>query len=62
MFQFLIDFIKYPFDSNNKENKFSKFLKTVLKDYPAFLWVKPTWQRVVSAPLLFLAKLFQKKQ
>jgi len=60
MLKFLLDFIKYPFESRNTNNKFFKFMNTILKDYPAFLWVKPTWQRVVSAPLLFLAKIFQK--
>jgi len=61
MLSFLRDFIRYPFDTQNEKNKFSRFLKMLLKDYPAFLWVKPTWQRIVSAPLLFLAKIFQKK-
>ena len=60
MFKFILDFIKYPFEPKNKNNKFFKFMNTVFKDYPAFLWVKPTWQRIVSAPLLFLAKIFQK--
>lgn len=60
MIKFLLDFFKFPFEYNNKENKFSKFLDIVLKWYPAFLRVKPTWQRIVSAPLLFLAKIFQK--
>ena len=60
MLKFLLDFIKYPFESKNINNKFFKFMNTVFKDYPAFLWVKPTWQRVVVAPLLFLAKIFQK--
>jgi len=60
MLKFLLDFIKYPFEPKNENNKFFKFLNTVFKDYPAFLRVKPTWQRVVSAPLLFLAKIFQK--
>ena len=60
MFKFILDFIKYPFEPKNKDNKFFKFMNTIFKDYPAFLWVKPTWQRIVSAPLLFLAKIFQK--
>jgi hypothetical protein len=60
MFKFILDFFKYPFEPKNKNNKFFKFMNTVFKNYPAFLWVKPTWQRVVSAPLLFLAKIFQK--
>jgi len=61
MIKFIVDFLKYPFDSKEENNKFSRFLTTILKDYPAFLWVKPTWQRIVVAPLLFLAKIFQKK-
>jgi hypothetical protein len=60
MFKFILDFLKYPFEPKNKNNKFFKFMNTVFKDYPAFLWIKPTWQRIVSAPLLFLAKIFQK--
>lgn len=60
MFKFILDFLKYPFEPKNKNNKFFKFMNTIFKDYPAFLWVKPTWQRIVSAPLLFLAKVFQK--
>ena len=60
MLKFLLDFVKYPFEPKNKNNKFFKFMNTLFKDYPAFLWVKPTWQRVFSAPLLFLVKIFQK--
>lgn len=60
MFKFILDFLKYPFEPKNKNNKFFKFMNTVFKDYPAFLWIKPTWQRIVSALLLFLAKIFQK--
>ena len=60
MLKFLLDFIKYPFEPKNKDNKFFAFMNTIFKDYPAFLWVKPTWQRIVSAPLLFLAKIFKK--
>jgi len=60
MLKFLLDFIKYPFEPKNKDNKFFEFMNTIFKDYPAFLWVKPTWQRIVSAPLLFLAKIFKK--
>jgi hypothetical protein len=61
MFRFLWDFIKYPFDTNKEQNKFSNFLKLILKDYPAFLWIKPTWQRILVAPFLFLARIFQRK-
>jgi hypothetical protein len=61
MFKFIRDFIKYPFDSNKETNKFSNFLKLILKDYPAFLWFKPTWQRVVVLPLLAISKIFQKR-
>jgi len=60
MFKFIRDFIRYPFDSNKEANKFSNFLKLILKDYPAFLWVKPTWQRIVVFPFLAIAKIFQK--
>lgn len=60
MLKFLLDFVKYPFETKNENNKFLKFMDTLFKDYPAFLRVKPTWQRVVLAPLLFLAKIFQK--
>lgn len=60
MFKFIRDFIKYPFDANNDQNKFSNFLKLILKDYPAFLWVNPTWQRMVVLPFLALSKVFQK--
>jgi len=61
MFKFIRDFIRYPFDNNKEENKFSNFLRLILKDYPAFLWLKPTWQRIVVLPLLTLAKVFQHK-
>ncbi|HPC34753.1 MAG TPA: hypothetical protein PLP73_03735 [Candidatus Absconditabacterales bacterium] len=62
MFQFIWDFVRYPFDQDKEKNKFSKFLNLLLKDYPAFLWSKPTWQRIVVSPLLFIAKIFQKKK
>ncbi|HKL44556.1 MAG TPA: hypothetical protein VJ892_04765 [Candidatus Absconditabacterales bacterium] len=61
MFRFIRDFIRYPFDKYKEKNKFSKFLKLILKDYPAFLWLKPTWQRIVVLPILSLAKIFQHK-
>lgn len=61
MLQFIWDFIKYPFDKNKEKNKFSKFLKLILKDYPAFLWIKPNWQRIVVFPILSIAKIFQSK-
>ncbi len=61
MFQFIRDFVRYPFDKNQEKNKFSKFLKLIFKDYPAFLWLKPTWQRIVVLPILSVAKIFQSK-
>ena len=61
MFQFIRDFIRYPFDKNQEKNKFSNFLKLILKDYPAFLWLKPTWQRIIVLPILGVAKIFQSK-
>jgi hypothetical protein len=60
MFKFIRDFIRYPFDSNKETNKFSNFLTLTLKDYPAFLRVKPNWQRVVVLPLLAISKIFHK--
>jgi hypothetical protein len=60
MFKFIRDFIKYPFDMYKDQNKFSNFLKLILKDYPAFLWGNPTWQKIVVLPFLTISKIFEK--
>ena len=62
MLSFLWDFVKFPWDKNNPNNKFGLFLKTVFRDYPAFLWTKPTWQRFLLAPLLMFYSIFRAKK
>lgn len=62
MREFLKDFLIYPFDSHPENNKFSQFLTTIFKDYPAFLWHQPTWKKLLVLPLLIIYAIFRKKQ
>jgi len=60
MFSFLWDFIRYPFDSHKETNKFGRLLLVIFKQYPALFWVKPTWKKIVSLPLLVVYYIFKK--
>ncbi len=62
MFSFLWDFIRFPWNKDDPNNKFGIFLQTVFKDYPALLWTKPTRQRFVIAPLLMIYSVFRTKK
>lgn len=62
MFSFLLDFLKYPFDSHPENNKFHQFLTMILKDYPAFFWQKPSWKRVLVFPFLLIYAIFKNKK
>ncbi len=62
MLTFLKDIVTYPFNPNNKENKFHQILQLIFKDYPAFLRTNPWWRRAVVFPFLVLAKIFEKKK
>ena len=61
MFTFLKDMIVYPFDKNQENNKFSKFLQLIFKDYPAFLRNKFQIKRIILLPFLTLYSIFSKK-
>lgn len=56
---FIKDMIIYPFASDKVNNRFSQFLTTIFKDYPAFLWTKPTWKKVLVLPFLLVYELFR---
>ncbi|MFA7298309.1 MAG: hypothetical protein WC010_01560 [Candidatus Absconditabacterales bacterium] len=61
MFRFLRDLIIYPFDSHKETNKFASFLKMIFKDYPAFLWIKPNFRKIIAFPFLMLFYVFKNK-
>jgi len=62
MFRFLRDLIIYPFDAHKEANKFADFLKMVFKDYPAFLWVKPSFRKILAFPCMMLFYIFKTKK
>ena len=54
MFRFFWDFIRYPFDTNKKYNKFAQFLDMLLKQYPALLWIRPNFKKILALPFLII--------
>lgn len=58
--KFIRDLIIYPFDRDKKHNRFSRFLEAILKDYPAFLWIKPNIKKALIVPFLVIYYLFKK--
>ena len=62
MFRFLRDLIIYPFDPHKETNKFANFLKMLFKDYPAFLWIKPNFRKIIAFPFLMLFYIFKNKK
>ncbi|MCX6824633.1 MAG: hypothetical protein NTY80_00265 [candidate division SR1 bacterium] len=61
MLKFFRDLIIYPFDSHKETNKFAGFLKMTFKEYPAFLWVKPSLKKVLVFPFIMLYCIFKGK-
>lgn len=61
MLTFLKDLFLFPFDKDKENNKFSKFLQLILKDYPAFLRNKVEFKRIALLPFLALYNIFSKK-
>jgi hypothetical protein len=61
MLRFLLDFFKYPFDTQNPENRFGKAMTTLFKEYPAFFWQKPSWKKVLVFPFLVVYAIFRRK-
>jgi len=62
MFTFLKDFFVYPFDRDKKNNKFFLFMKMLFRDYPAFLRIRPTIQRIMIMPFLFIYQILDRKK
>ncbi|MBP7062209.1 hypothetical protein KA037_06400 [Patescibacteria group bacterium] len=54
--------IKYPFDADVKHNRFQQFLDLLFKDYPAFLWGKMHWRKVVAFPLLVAIQILKTRK
>jgi hypothetical protein len=61
MLRFIFDLLIYPFDKDKENNKFSKFLTMLFKDYPAFLWIKPNFKKIILLPFLVLFHFFKRK-
>ena len=62
MFRFLRDLIIYPFDSHKETNKFAGFLKMLVKDFPAFLRIKPNIRKIIAFPFVMLFYVFKTKK
>lgn len=62
MLQFVWDMIKYPFDADVKHNRFQQFLDLLFKDYPAFLWGKVHWRKIVAFPLLVAIQILKTRK
>jgi len=62
MFQFIWDFVKYPFDKNKENNKFSVFLTMLLKQFPSLFWIKPGIKKILALPFLILYYIFKSKK
>lgn len=58
--KFIRDLVIYPFDGDKKHNRFSNLLEAILKDYPAFLWIKPNIKKALIAPFLVVYYVFKK--
>ncbi len=58
--KFIRDLIIYPFDKDKKNNRFSKLLEGILKNYPSFLWIKPNIKKIFIAPFLIIYYMFKK--
>lgn len=59
LLRLLRDMIMYPRDPNKEANRFHEVLTFLLRDYPAFLWTKPSIIRVVVFPLFLLYFMFK---
>lgn len=59
LFLLLRDMCKYPRDNHKETNRFHELLTFLLRDYPAFLWTKPSLLRVIVFPLFLLYFMFK---
>jgi hypothetical protein len=59
MIKFLKDFILYPIKSKDPNNKFGQFLDILFKKYPAFLWIKPSWRKILAFPFIIIHSIFK---
>lgn len=57
---FLLDLLKFPFEASNQNNKFVRFLNFMFRDFPAYLWSKPSIWRLLMLPMLLIYKIFKK--
>jgi hypothetical protein len=49
------DFLRYAAHSDKRNNRWEQVMHFVFKDYPAFLWGKPSLRRIVVFPFLLFA-------
>lgn len=61
MFKFMWDTISYPRHYNNPENKLNQVFHFLFKEYPAFLWTKPSLKKVFILPFVIIAKIIYSK-
>ena len=60
MLKFLKDFILYPINNKDPNNKFGIFLDVIFKKYPAFLRIKPSRIKILAFPFVIIHSIFKK--
>lgn len=60
MLKFLKDFILYPVNYKDPNNKFGQFLDVIFKKYPAFFWIKPNRRKILAFPFVIIHTIFKK--
>ncbi len=61
MISFIIDLVRFPFESKNHQNKVYQLLQFLIKDYPAYLREKPSMKKILQLPLLVIYLVLKKK-
>ncbi|MEF2174999.1 MAG: hypothetical protein V3575_00895 [Candidatus Absconditabacteria bacterium] len=61
LIQLIVDLVRYPFDIDKENNKFSQFMKFLFIEYPAFLFEKLNLWRVIVFPILLIYEIFKNK-
>ena len=58
MRKFIKDFFTYPLQKDKSKNKRNQMMTSLFKDFPANFWTKPTFKKILVAPLLVLYYMF----
>lgn len=61
MIGFIRDCIVFPFQTKNQNNKLFGLLQFLIKDYPAYVWTRPSIKKILLLPLLIIYIILKKK-